>query len=81
VAGVADGLVLCSGWLSQQDTGTFVNFLQPIAERQWRVLAVLSDKQGVLPSAVAQVFPKAKHAFCQVHYLNNLAEQWRKRAK
>lgn len=68
------GLALRSGWLSQQDTKAFANFLQPIAEKQWRILAVLSDKQGGLEQAVGQVFPDAKHAFCQIHYLNNAAE-------
>jgi hypothetical protein len=68
------GIVLRSGWMSQQDQGAFVNFLQPIAALGWPVTAVLSDKQRGLVPAVAEVFPNAKHAFCQIHYLNNAAE-------
>ena len=68
------GIVLRSGWMSQQDQGAFVNFLRPIAALGWPVTAVVSDKQRGLVPAVAEVFPDAKHAFCQIHYLNNAAE-------
>ena len=68
------GLTLRSGWLSQQDHGTFVNFLQPIADLGLRVVAVMSDKQRGLEPAVPIVFPGAKHGFCQSHYLGNASE-------
>jgi hypothetical protein len=68
------GLTLRSGWLSQQDQDTFVNFLQPIADLGLRVVAVMSDKQRGLEPAVPIVFPEAKHGFCQIHYLGNAAE-------
>ena len=68
------GIVLRSGWMSQQDQGAFVNYLQPIAALGWPVTTVVSDKQRGLVPAVAEVFPDAKHAFCQIHYLNNAAE-------
>ena len=67
-------LTLRSGWLSQQDETTFVNFLQPIADLGLQVLAVMSDKQRGLEPAVPVVFPHAKHTFCQMHYLKNAAE-------
>jgi hypothetical protein len=67
------GLTLRSGWLSQQDQSTFVNFLQPIAELGLRVVAVISDKQRGLEPAVPAVFPHAKHGLCQSHYLKNAA--------
>jgi hypothetical protein len=67
------GLTLRSGWLSQQDQRTFVNFLQPIAELGLGVMAVISDKQRGLEPAVRAVFPHAKHAWCQSHYLKNAA--------
>jgi hypothetical protein len=67
-------LTVRSGWLSQQDHATFINFLQPIADQGWRVRAVLSDKQRGLEPAVAAVFPDTPHAWCQLHYLNNAAE-------
>ena len=67
------GVTLRCGWMSQQDQAAFVHFLQPIADLGLRVTAVLSDKQvGLLP-AVAEVFPQARHAFCQSHYLRNIA--------
>ena len=68
------GLTLRSGWLSQQDQDTFVNFLQPIADLGLRVVAVMSDKQRGFEPAVPIVFPHAKHGFCQMHYLKNAAE-------
>ena len=67
------GLTLRSGWLAKQDENTFVNFLQPIAELELPVKAILSDKQRGLVPAVAHVFPQAKHSFCQTHYLQNAA--------
>jgi hypothetical protein len=67
------GLTLRSGWLSQQDQSTFVNFLQPIAELGLRVVAVISDKQRGLEPAVPGVFRHAKHGLCQSHYLRNAA--------
>jgi hypothetical protein len=67
------GLTLRSGWLSQQDQSTFVNFLQPIAELGLGVVAVISDKQRGLEPAVPAVFPHAKHALCQSHYLKHAA--------
>jgi len=68
------GITLRSGWMSQQDQDSFVNFLQPIAALGLRVTEVMSDKQRGLVPAVAKVFTKAKHSFCQMHYLGNAAE-------
>lgn len=68
------GITLRSGWMSQQDQGAFENFLQPIAALGLRVTEVMSDKQRGLVPAVAKVFSKAKHSFCQMHYLGNAAE-------
>jgi len=68
------GLTLRSGWMSQQDQAAFENFLRPIPEAGLRVQVVLSDKQRGLVPAVSTVFPHAKHALCQPHYLKNLAE-------
>ena len=68
------GQTLRSGWLSEQGQTAFENFLGPIAEQGLQVAAVLSDKQRGLVPAVEVVFPHAKHAFCQSHYLANIAE-------
>jgi hypothetical protein len=67
------GATLRCGWMSQQDEAAFVAFLRPIADLGLRVSAVLSDKQSGLLPAIAEVFPQAKHALCQIHYLRNAA--------
>ena len=68
------GLTLRSGWLSQQDQGTFERFLQPIHDLGLPVAGIISDKQRGLVPAVAVVFPQALHSFCQMHYLKNASE-------
>lgn len=68
------GITLRSGWMSQQDQAAFVHFLEPIDALKLPSLAITSDKQGGLATAVREVFPGAKHAFCQSHYLGNIAK-------
>jgi len=68
------GLTLRCGWLSRQTQIAFQNFLKPIADWGLPISAILSDKQTGLPAAIAEVFKNAPHAFCQSHYLKNLAE-------
>jgi hypothetical protein len=68
------GWTLRSGWLDRQDEAAFVEFLQPIADLDLRVMALMSDKQTALGPAVARVFPHAWHGLCQVHYFKNAAE-------
>ena len=68
------GLTIRSGWLSEQGQSAFENFLRPIAESNLIITAVLSDKQRGLLPAVQKIFPEARHAFCQAHYLKNIAE-------
>ena len=65
------GLTLRSGWLAQQSQATFEAFLAPLRQLDWPILAILSDKQTGLVPAVASVFPKRPHQFCQAHYLRN----------
>ncbi len=67
------GWTLRCGWLARQDHTTFAEFLQPIADLGLPVVATLSDKQTGLLPALHQVFPHARHSFCQVHYLKNAA--------
>ena len=71
---IQSGITLRSGWMSQQDQTSFENFLQPIAALGLPVTQVMSDKQRGLVPAVATVFSKARHSFCQMHYLRNAAE-------
>jgi hypothetical protein len=67
------GRTLRSGWLLRQDETAFVEFLQPIADLGLPVTALVSDKQVALAPAVARVFPRSVHGFCQVHYFQNAA--------
>jgi hypothetical protein len=68
------GLTLRSGWMSEQKQTAFENFLLPIARAGLRIKVVLSDKQQGLVPAIGSVFPEARHALCQSHYLKNIAE-------
>ena len=68
------GLTVRSGWLSAQSQAAFEHFLQPIADLNLHVTAVMSDKQRGLLPAIASVFTEALHALCQMHYLKNAAE-------
>ena len=67
------GWTLRSGWLSNQDEATFVEFLRPLAELGLPVKATMSDKQRSVVLALAAVFPQARQAYCQLHYLQNAA--------
>ncbi|MFZ6026810.1 MAG: transposase [Chloroflexota bacterium] len=70
---IVSGVTLRCGWMSEQDEAAFVRFLQPIAGLGLSVSAILSDKQSGLWPAVAKVFPGVRHAYCQSHYLHNIA--------
>lgn len=61
---LSTGLTLRSGWLGQVDQDTFEAFLAPLQTLDWPVLAVMSDKQRGLASAVAAILPSAHHQFC-----------------
>ena len=63
------GLTLRSGWMSAQSQNAFETFLKPLAQMEWPIAVVLSDKQQGLVPAVATVLPESRHAFCQAHYL------------
>jgi hypothetical protein len=67
------GWTLRSGWLAVQAEATFAAFLQPLADLALPIAAILSDKQAALRLAVERVFPQVRHAYCQVHYLQNVA--------
>ena len=71
---LSTGLTLRSGWMSQQTQSAFEDFLAPVCELGWPILAVLSDKQTGLEQAVASKLPDSPHQFCQAHYLRNLAK-------
>ena len=68
------GLTLRSGWMSEQGQTAFETFLLPIRDLGLWVAGIISDKQRGLVPAVETVFPRAKHAFCHMHYLKNATE-------
>ena len=68
------GMTIRSGWMSEQSQEAFENFLYPITQRAWKVKAILSDKQRGLLPGIKSLFPEVPHAFCQAHYLGNIAE-------
>lgn len=67
-------LTIRSGWLGGQDQTTFEAFLEPIAALNFNVTSIISDKQRGLLPAIKTIFPNTAHAFCQAHYLKNIAE-------
>ena len=67
------GWTLRCGWLNSEDTAAFTAFLQPIADLDLCVRAVMQDKQRGLVPVVQVVFPHAKQGFCQTHYFKNAA--------
>lgn len=68
------GMTIRSGWMSEQSQKAFENFLRPIVEQEWDVKAILSDKQRGLLPGIKSLFPEVPHAYCQAHYLSNIAE-------
>ncbi len=67
------GYTIRSGWMSTQSQAAFENFLRPIAETNWWIQAVMSDKQRGLVPAVKELFPETAYTYCQSHYFGNLA--------
>jgi hypothetical protein len=74
---VLSGVILSVTWLPRVTTETLGAWLQPVAtqlaQAQCPVLATLSDKEGVLATALAQVWPTAAHQWCQAHYVRQAA--------
>ncbi len=68
-------LTIRSGWLSEQGQTAFENFLQPIADSNYNIAAILSDKQRGLLPAIKSIFHDTTHALCQAHYLKNISEK------
>jgi hypothetical protein len=52
-----------------------VGWLRPYQALQLPVLATLSDGENTLVAALKACWPEAPHQRCQVHFLNNLAEE------
>jgi hypothetical protein len=57
------------------DQSDLENWLRPYQTLQLPVLATLSDGERTLAAAFKTCWPEAPHQRCQVHFLNNLAEE------
>jgi hypothetical protein len=58
--------------VNEQD---LVEWLRPYQRLSFPVLATLSDGENTLVAALKACWPTVPHQRCQVHFLNNLAEE------
>jgi len=69
------GTILAVGWLPRVNATTLATLLAPVqrflAERQWPVLATVSDKQAAVVTVLQATWPDVPHQWCQAHYLRN----------
>ena len=65
--------VVCARTTRQRERMTFDCYEQCVLPNGDTSYRKTGEKYGLVP-AVATVFPDAKHAFCQMHYLKNAAE-------
>jgi hypothetical protein len=71
---VLSGTVLGAANLQQATAERLADLLRPIREAGVPVLGVVSDAQGSIRLAVAEVFPGVPHQLCQYHALREAAE-------
>lgn len=78
VRDMISGITLAAQAMSSCTTDSLVRLLLPIKElaraHKLSVPGVISDKEAVNVAAVRRVFPKARHQYCQQHFVSNLAE-------
>lgn len=78
VRDMISGITLAAQPMSSCTADSLADLLMPIKklarDHKLSVPGVISDKEAVNVAAVRRVFPKARHQFCQVHYVGNLAE-------
>lgn len=65
--------MVCARTTQQRERMTFDCYEQCMLPNGDTSYRKTGEKYGLVP-AVATVFPEAKHAFCQMHYLKNAAE-------
>ena len=71
---LSTGLPLRNVWMNRQTQEAFGDFLAPLCEPLWPILAVLSDQQTGLQQTVANKLSDSPHPLCQTHSLRNLAK-------
>lgn len=64
-------LILAVAWLAPVNHHTLAALLKPVVGLGFPILATLSDKQGCVKKALAEVLPQKPHQWCQSHYLGN----------
>jgi len=78
VRDVVSGITLAAQAMTSCTTKALVKMLKPIKEfarrHGVRVVGIVSDKEAKILAAVRSVFPKARHQYCQFHYVSNLAK-------
>jgi len=79
VRDLVSGITLAAQAMTSCTTDTLVSLLlKPIKQfarvHKTPVIAVVSDKEQKIVAAVKKVFPRARHQYCQVHYVANLGE-------
>lgn len=58
-----------------RDLGAFLRPIRDFADRHGTpVVGIVSDKEGNIVKAVKRTFPRVRHQFCQIHYVNNMAK-------
>lgn len=71
---VLSGRVLWAVNLQEASQSALAALLQPVAALQLPILGVISDAQGSIRLAVAEVFPGVPHGFCHFHVLREAAK-------
>jgi len=71
---VLTGQPLRAELLAHADVSTLTQFLAPLRDAGWPILAALSDKQQSILDAVQGTWPGLPHQLCQAHYLSDAAD-------
>ena len=78
VRDVVSGITLAAQAMTSCTTEALVKLLEPInvfsRGHKIPVVGVVSDKEAKILAAVRRVFPRARHQYCQLHYVTNLAK-------
>jgi len=68
---VQSEIILVVAWLARVNHHTLGALLKPVVGLGVPIVATVSDKQGCVKKAVAEVLPEVPHQWCQSHYLGN----------
>ncbi len=78
---VVSGRTLIADCLHSSTAEAIGALLEPVrefaGEHDLRVVGIVSDAEANIRKAVGQVFPRVPHQLCQLHFIQNLAEELR----